>query len=145
MGIFLDLVEVSLHDDARGGTRRTVARRELLDQHPERARLTEELVDARVLATSAADRAGESVEVVDVIHETLLTNWTRLRSAIHEQLEFLQRRERLRLAAAEWERNGRRDEYLLRGARLAEALELQIAVSWSASRRFSSWTSARAR
>src|SRR5262249_32755067 len=69
-------------------------------------------------------RGVTSVELLDIIHETLLTNWPLLRDAIATQREALQQRERFRLAQREWFHSGRSDQRLLQGVRLAEARSL---------------------
>jgi WD40 repeat protein len=124
MSVFLDLVEVSLDDDPQRDVRRTVPKLELLEGHPERAELIEELVDARLVATSAEHGRESDVEVVDIIHETLLSNWPRLRDAIAAERDALQQRERFLLALREWHHSERSSGYLLRGVRLAEARSL---------------------
>ncbi|MCC6271669.1 MAG: hypothetical protein IT190_10360, partial [Microbacteriaceae bacterium] len=92
MSILLDLINVSAdgtdHRDAR--QRRT--RQELEQGSAHRPRLIEELVNARLLAATSEMRNGEDVEVIDIIHESLIDNWDRLRQAIEEQRQQLQRR-----------------------------------------------------
>jgi WD40 repeat protein len=123
MSIFLDLVEVSLDNNPRRDVRRTLPKQELLEGHPERAKLVEALVNARLLTTSVDD-PNAPVELVDIIHETLLDNWPRLREAITAQREALQSRERFRLALRDWVEHKRSPDYLLQGVRLAEGQEL---------------------
>lgn len=120
-GIFLDLVEVSLDDDAQRDVRRTVSKVELTRNTPARGRLIDELVSARLLATTL-DQSGR--ELVDIIHETLLRSWPRLRAAIQQARQRLQMGVRFRLALREWLAHARSDEYLLDGVRLAEGRAL---------------------
>ena len=124
LGIFLDLIEVSLDDDPRRDVRRTLPKPELLEGHPERAGLVEELVSARLLTTFVEHGRDGDVEVVDIIHETLLSNWPRLSQEIAARREALQQRERFRLALREWLQGSRSSDYLLQGVRLAEARSL---------------------
>ncbi|HEY3062117.1 MAG TPA: hypothetical protein VGL99_24360, partial [Chloroflexota bacterium] len=119
--IFLDLVEVSLDDDPQRDVRRTVSKRELATGVPEREALINELVDARLLATTLDQQEHEQV---DIIHETLLRNWARLRTAVHEARDALQMGVRFRLALREWLEHERSDDYLIDGVRLAEAQRL---------------------
>ena len=121
LAILLDLVEVSLDDDPHRDVRRAVPKQDVLDGHPERAGLIEELVNARLVTAWVEQREQTSVEMIDIIHETLLSNWPRLRDAIADQREALQQRERFRLALREWLQQSRSDQYLLQGMRLAEA------------------------
>ncbi|MDQ3809970.1 MAG: hypothetical protein M3336_06735, partial [Chloroflexota bacterium] len=127
LDIFLDLVEVSLDDDPQRDVRRTISRRQLVRDIPERAQLIDQLVEARLLATTLDQRAEPPTEMVDIIHETLLRNWPRLRAAVHDAREHLQRRVRFRLALQEWLEHNRSDDYLLDGVRLAEARQLTAA------------------
>jgi WD40 repeat protein len=124
MSIFLDLVEVSMDDDPRRDVRRTMPRLTLVRDKPERGPLIDELVDKRLLSSSG----GPSDEArIDIIHETLLTNWTELRNAIAQQRERLQSRERFVDAKREWLDHHRSDDYRLQGAYLLEARALVTA------------------
>jgi WD40 repeat protein len=127
LNIFLDLVDVSLDDDPQRDVRRTVPKRDLVGDEVERARLIDELVDARLLATTVEQRGDATVDLVDIIHESLLRNWSRLHEAIMSAREMLQSRERLRLAVHDWLDHDRSDDYLLVGVRLAEAQQLAAA------------------
>jgi Sulfatase-modifying factor enzyme 1/TIR domain len=77
------------------------------------------LVAARLLTTS-----GDAAErYVEVSHEALIRGWPRLRRWVDEDRESLRVHRRLTDAANEWQRLGRDDALLYRGARLAETLE----------------------
>jgi WD40 repeat protein len=123
MSVFLDLVEVSLDDDVRRDVRRTLPKHELLEGHPERAQLVEQLIAARLVTTSV-EHVNSDLEVIDIIHETLLSNWPRLSQEIAARREGLQQRERFRMALREWLKAEQSPDYLLRGVRLAEARSL---------------------
>ncbi|TYB57468.1 hypothetical protein FXF51_40590 [Nonomuraea sp. PA05] len=58
-------------------------------------------------------------DLVDIAHEALLTGWPRLREWLTADREALLRHQRLTSDAAEWTRNGRGEDYLYRGTRLA--------------------------
>ncbi|MGW4959882.1 nSTAND1 domain-containing NTPase [Nonomuraea sp. NPDC004186] len=58
-------------------------------------------------------------DLVDIAHEALLTGWPRLREWLTADRETLLRHQRLTSDAAEWDRNGRGEDYLYRGTRLA--------------------------
>jgi WD40 repeat protein len=124
LSILLDLVEVSLDDDPLRDVRRALPKQDVLQGHPERIKLIEELVNARLITMSVEQRGQANLEMVDIIHETLLGNWPRLRDAIAAQREALQQRERFRLALREWLQSGRSGQYMLQGVRLAEARSL---------------------
>jgi hypothetical protein len=119
--IFLDLVEVSLDDDARRDVRRRRTVAELTHERPEWARTIDELATARLLSKGLEQRGGREVEVVDIVHESLIGNWARLREAIAAQRARLQQRVRFELALAEWQSQAQHADYLLSGVRLAEA------------------------
>ena len=118
---FLDLVEVSLDDDARRDVRRRRTIAELTRERPAWEKTIDELATARLLSKGLEQQAEREVEVVDIIHETLISRWDRLRDAIAEQRTALQQRVRFELALAEWQTHNRADAYLLAGMRLTEA------------------------
>jgi WD40 repeat protein/DNA-binding SARP family transcriptional activator len=73
------------------------------------------LADARLLTLSEG--------TVEFAHEALLREWPRLREWIEDDREDLRVHRSLSAAAQEWQRLGRDDSALHRGARLAEAHE----------------------
>ena len=85
------------------------------------------LVEARLVVAGAGDH-GSSYEVA---HESLLSGWPALRAWLDEEASEREAAERVRRAAAEWERSGRPDEALFGERQLAEldALSLSEAVS----------------
>ncbi len=80
----------------------------------------EALVRGRLLA------AGDGT--YEVAHEALITHWPRLRLWLDEEQGAHQVRERLEVAAADWERLGRRPEALWTGRRLEELTRLDEAA-----------------
>ena len=122
LGLCLNLVDVSLDDEARRDVRRRRSKEELVGGAPDRARLIDALTQARLLSVDT-ERGEQTVEV-DLIHETLLSNWDRLRQAIAEQRDGLRQRARFEQQLKEWIGEDRSDDYLLSGAHLAEAHEL---------------------
>ena len=74
------------------------------------------LVGAR-LVTAGRDAAGGE-PVVEVTHEALIRGWPELRGWIDDDRDRLRAERRLSDAAVEWERGGREDGALYRGARL---------------------------
>ena len=127
LNLCLDLVDVSLDDEARRDVRRRRSKDELTSGAPERARLIDALTQARLL--SAGTESGEPTHVeVDLIHETLLSNWGKLRDAIKERRHELQQRARFEQQLKEWIRQNRADDYLLIGVHLAEARDLERRV-----------------
>ena len=85
------------------------------------------LTSARLLVTDRTPRGAESVELV---HEALIRNWTRLGAWLHADRAFFFWREGLRASVRLWERAGRDCSALLRGGLLAEA-EIKVADRWN--------------
>jgi WD40 repeat protein len=105
-------------------TRRRAAMSELVTRSEEQDAvegIVRSLADARLLTTAAADETGE--RSVEVSHEALIRGWPRLRAWLDENRAGLLTHRRLTEAAHEWQRLGRDDGGLFRGARLAEARE----------------------
>ncbi|HEU5090186.1 MAG TPA: hypothetical protein VFT99_22175, partial [Roseiflexaceae bacterium] len=134
--IFLDLVRVSLDDDPRRDVRRRQPLSALLRgdaaTQQRRLRLIRELAAARLLSAGAAIPESGAVSAadveIDIVHESLIMRWERLRTAIAAQRNMLERRERFGQALAEWKEHAgepKADEYLLTGVRLAEAEALK--------------------
>jgi hypothetical protein len=125
--LFLDLVEVSLDDDARRDVRHRRRIADLVEGDSARRHLIDDLCAARLLSATVEQHDGVSTEVVDIIHETLIASWPRLQTAIADQRDRLRRRARFEQALAEWRRNARAEVYLLAGIQLAEAQALDRA------------------
>ena len=105
-------------------TRRRAAMSELVTHAEEGAAVAQvvtALTDARLLTTSG--EAATADEYVDVSHEALIRGWERLRGWIAEDREGLRVHRRLTEAARDWERLGREESALYRGARLAAVIE----------------------
>lgn len=124
LNLLLDLVDVSPDDDAHRDVRRQRAKVELTGGDPTREQWVKQLSDARLLSVQQDAQDGNRTEV-DLIHETLLTNWTRLQSEIAKRRTDLRRRARFEQNLDEWLTEKRSEKYLLEGVRLAEARELE--------------------
>jgi hypothetical protein len=83
---------------------------------PERRRVVELLVSARLLTTD--DRT------VALAHEALISAWPRLRAWLDEDVAGARLARHLAVAAEDWDSGGRADSDLYRGGRLEAALEL---------------------
>ena len=127
--IFLDLVDVSADDKVQRDVRRT---RRLADvtRSRESERLVEELATARLLVTDERELGdgGQQVETVDIIHESLLKNWSLLSQAIQAEREHLQQRGRFELRLSTWLENHRPTDRLLQGVDLAKR---RICSAWT--------------
>ena len=88
-----------------------------------------DLVDARwfsgcrLVVTGRDEATGE--ETVEVVHEALIREWTRLRGWMEDNREFRTWQERLRVAFRQWKETNKDDGALLRGAPLVEAEDWQ--------------------
>jgi WD40 repeat protein len=111
--LFLQLVRPG---NGAGDTRRRAAISDL-GQHY--ATLVRKLSDERLLVTGSASASEE--ETVEVSHEALIQNWTRLKSWLDQDRAFLLWHDWLRAQFATWEESKRDDAALLRGSLLAVA------------------------
>ncbi|HET9724906.1 MAG TPA: hypothetical protein VFR44_13840, partial [Actinomycetota bacterium] len=116
--LFLHLVALG---EGNEDTRRRVSRSEL-----DRIGLDRRQLDGIVEAYGrhrllSLDRDPDTREpTVEVAHEALLREWTRLRGWIDAAREDLRAERRLAAAAAEWRATGQDPSFLLRGARLEQ-------------------------
>lgn len=105
--------------DGNEDTRRRVERTDLAGVP---GRVVDAFVSARLL-TADRDRTTRR-PTVEVAHEVLLQSWPRLRSWLADDRAWLRELRALSGAAGEWERGGRDNADLYRGARLAVVEEL---------------------
>jgi WD40 repeat protein len=103
-------------------TRRRATRTELGDKN---WALVQRLADERLVVTGL-DEAGH--EIAEVVHETLIRSWGKLRGWIDADRTFRAWQERLRGALRQWEDSDRDEGALLRGVPLATS------ESWLAER-----------
>ncbi|MEL4897140.1 WD40 repeat domain-containing protein, partial [Crocosphaera sp. Alani8] len=82
--------------------------------------LVKQLVDARLVVTS---RNVTEQETVEVVHESLIKNWEKLREWMNKDRVFRAWQDRLRSAKEIWEATNQDKNSLLRGAALVEAEE----------------------
>ncbi|HKW58136.1 MAG TPA: protein kinase, partial [Candidatus Dormibacteraeota bacterium] len=118
--LFLRLVTVS--DDGLPETRRRVLRSELADLEQDPAGMDSVIDEFGAHRLLSFDRdpvtRGPTVEVA---HEALLREWSRLRGWIDSAREDLGTHRRIAAAAGEWEGADRDPSFLLTGARLEQA------------------------
>jgi WD40 repeat protein/DNA-binding SARP family transcriptional activator len=110
--VFTQLV---LPGEGTEDTRRRASRAEVGDDN---WGLVQHLADKRLVVTG---RDASGVEVVEVVHESLIQGWGQLRAWIEAGRAFRTWQERLRAALHQWEATGRDRGALLRGAPLVEA------------------------
>jgi len=111
--VFLELVQTG---ETSVDTRRRASLTELGSEIRE---LIKRLADARLVVTGLEEATGR--ETLEVAHEALIQNWTRLQGWLNADREFLLWRQRLRHGLEDWQHTGRDEGALLRGASLAEA------------------------
>ncbi|MGB7445270.1 MAG: CHAT domain-containing protein [Coleofasciculaceae cyanobacterium] len=111
--IFLQLVHPG---EGTADTRRLATRTEVGQNH---WNLVARLADTRLVVSRQDQVTGE--ETVEVIHETLIQQWQRLRQWLDNDRRFRTWQERLRTLLRQWETNNCDQEVLLRGTPLLEA------------------------
>jgi WD40 repeat protein len=111
--IFLQLVRPG---EGTVDTRRVATRVEIGDENWE---LVTRLASDRLVVTG--QDAIAKTEIVELVHEALISQWGSLRSWIDENRDFRLWQERLRGAMQEWEKSDRDRGALLQGKPLAEA------------------------
>jgi WD40 repeat protein len=131
--IFLALTRLG---EGTEDTRRRASKDELVSPafpKPLIDRTLEKLVASKLVVTSGGgegDRADDrgrsspSAELIDVVHEALIRNWSLLRGWLDESREMLRRQRRIEQAALEWAALGKPAgrEYLLGSDRLQDAI-----------------------
>jgi hypothetical protein len=115
--VFKSLVQI---DESGAATRRRVALGRL-SRSSAASSLVDALTEARLLVRSSDER-GEPV--VEVAHEALFASWPRLARWIAETRDDLRLLQLLSSAAAEWERQGHKEEYLWPQRRMAQAYDV---------------------
>ncbi|GAA1061065.1 nSTAND1 domain-containing NTPase [Agromyces bracchium] len=132
-----DRLYLSLDPEARSTCRTTFLRLVEIgaDGAPMRRRIPirpmrQDAAHERVLATLASARLVSAEEdSLVVAHESLATAWPRLRSWLEDDAEGLRTMRALASAADTWDADGRPEEDLYRGARLAGALAWREATA----------------
>ena len=109
-----------VHRGADGASVRRTASLAPLVADPARRRVLDRLVTARLLSTDGDE--------VTVAHEAVATAWPRLDGWLEEDAEGARLVATVATAAELWDASGRRDEDLLRGARLQAAMDWRDAA-----------------
>ena len=109
--VFRELVEV----DERGTATRKREHLTQVARTQEARKLVEAFTNARLLVMSNDERNRPFVEVA---HEALLRSWERLAEWIKETQEDLRLLRQVRIAAQDWDHNGKRDDFLWSQERL---------------------------
>jgi WD40 repeat protein/DNA-binding SARP family transcriptional activator len=112
--VFLQLVRPGEQTD---DTRRIATRSELGE---EGWAMAQRLADAR-LAVTGQNPAKPEIAEAEIVHEALITGWSRLQGWLNEDRAFRLWQESVRTFLIRWETSGGDEGVLLRGAPLAEA------------------------
>ena len=100
---------------AQGWTRRLVPTEEVVGADDHARAVLDHLVDRRLVTVRTDDAT--------LSHESLVGAWPRLQDAVEARRGDLARRDTLDRGATEWDREGRGEDHLLRGTRLAATAE----------------------
>ena len=105
------------------GTRQVLRRDQVLDGLAADAKeVLDHLIRARLVSTRKAYGRDRSEPDLELVHESLLANWDRLRRWVEESREELHFLAEVSQAARLWERRGRRPNEVWQGKALDEAL-----------------------
>ncbi|MHC5673553.1 nSTAND1 domain-containing NTPase [Nostoc sp.] len=113
--IFIQLVQPT---DTNTDIRRLAIRQEVGEEN---WNLVTRLADARLVVTNRNEI--NKIETVEIIHETLIKNWRRLRQWMKVDAEFRLWQEQLRAAIRQWENSGKDVDAFWRGKALIDAEE----------------------
>ncbi|QLE53990.1 hypothetical protein FD724_39955 (plasmid) [Nostoc sp. C057] len=124
--IFLELTQLG---EGTEDTRRRVLLQNLVSSSQEEAaveRVISKLAAENVRLVVTSTLVGKGAEsgrlaVVDVAHEALIRNWSLLRQWLNENREALRQQRKIESDAQEWLDNGKINDYLLQGVKLAPA------------------------
>jgi len=123
----LDLIYLIPVDDRLTITRKVTSYDDLTVSQDAELKLIAPFVIRRMIAAhllvSYTDQR-RNVEVIDIIHEQLLSRWARIAEWIKEHRSVLLNRQEISRRAEAWERNLHGQDYLLRGNDLEEARAL---------------------
>ena len=117
--LFLRLIEPGA--TAQDTTRRRIPHSELVLSNPKETVILEEVTRAFTAARLLTTNTMSGVATVEVSHEAVIREWTRLSEWLGEAREDVQRQQSISEAAAEWTRYGKPRNRLYRSAQLKDA------------------------
>lgn len=82
--------------------------------------ILERLIRARLLIIYQSTNNSKVVDKIEIIHESLVNAWPRLKQWLTEDQEFIRIREQLRIAAQQWEQRNQAKTLLWQGELLLE-------------------------
>ena len=80
------------------------------------------MADSRLVVTN---RSSDERETLEVVHEALIRHWSRLQGWLNEDRLNLNKQRQIENSALEWDKSGKKTDYLLSNKRLREAKEFQ--------------------
>ncbi len=117
--LFLRLIEPGA--TMQETTRRRITRSELLLSNPKETVIIDEVVRAFTSARLLTTNTVSGVATVEVSHEAVIREWTRLSDWIDEAREDVHSQQTISEDAAEWARYGKPQDRLYRGTQLKDA------------------------
>ena len=117
--IFIQLV--NLNED-NNNTRRLVNRKQIGESNWDLVTRKGGLADSRLVVTN---RSSDDRETLEVVHEALIRHWTRLQSWLSQDRLNLNKQREIENAALDWDKSGKKSDYLMFYTRLREAKKFQ--------------------
>ncbi len=117
--LFLRLIEPGA--TMQETTRRRIPRSELLLANPKKTVIIDEVTRAFTTARLLTTNTVSGVATVEVSHEAVIREWTRLSDWLDESREDVHRQQTISEAAAEWARHGKPRDRLYRGTQFKDA------------------------
>jgi WD40 repeat protein/serine/threonine protein kinase len=117
--LFLRLIDPGITE--QDTTRRRANLAEISLPDPQQTTIMREAADAFVAARLLTTNVIEGTTTIEVSHEALIREWTRLSEWLHEAREDISRQQAISADAADWEQRGRIEDRVYHGTELAEA------------------------
>jgi serine/threonine protein kinase len=117
--LFLRLIDPGI--TAQDKTRRRITRSELVLSTVKESVMMEEVLRAFTTARLLTTNTVSGVATVEVSHEAVIREWTRLAEWLDEAREDVHHQQTISEDASEWERHGKPKDRLYRGTQLREA------------------------
>jgi uncharacterized protein YjbI with pentapeptide repeats len=121
--IFLELTRLS-EDENTPNTRQQVWLKDLVNSQQSEElvnKVLQRLAYEKLVVTSKQELEGQRVEVVNIVHETLIRNWGFLGGWLKENRKALIIKQDIKDALNDWRDKSNSNDYLLSGKKLADA------------------------
>jgi hypothetical protein len=117
--LFLRLIDPGITE--QDTTRRRAALSELVLSTPEQTELLQQVTTCFLAARLLTTNEIAGTPTIEVSHEALIREWTRLSDWLHEAREDVHLLQAISMDATEWQRRGKPRDRLYRGSQLQEA------------------------